>query len=458
MLNRPSSSRQRKHQLVLSLTPRRLHVLHMHRGLTGWRRRGEHSAPLPDGESFLSEVQAQLQQCVAQWRVPTGARIHWVLASDILGVMAPPLAGNPQVAVVLPFAPSDVRTETDRFGSQEPPSMLWIHNDWVAEIERVSTACRLECVELYARAQMFQKAVAGLPGSLKAVLEGQTDAPCLHLYGPAGGLLRSRTVDTASQTPALADLLAVEIAAQQALAGLDSAAPPAAGGVRLLAPASVLSSLSDSTLPTGLTSDRLVPLTEADLLEALWRSSLEGIVIQPTHDDLVQYLRLVGLGAGAAGVAALALMYWHDGELQRRIEQDRQQVRKNLPAVEAAKALKARTLQMADVVQAAAAIRDNTQPMSALEQVLASFPPPPATLLYVQADAGSVALSASGNAAGFKRLRETRWAGYGAPAEAPAPDFLQGHTGVLHLQARKTDAHAVPGASTPTHPAGGGTP
>ena len=147
------------HQLVLSLTPESLHLLHLQRSALGWRRVHQEQRPLPAGDTFLAELQTQLQQCVQQWRLPPLTRAHWVLAGDILGLTAPAQPGTPASAL-LPFAAADIRSQPDLFARSEHPALLWIHRDWLAEIERISEQCGLQLVELYARAQLLQREAA----------------------------------------------------------------------------------------------------------------------------------------------------------------------------------------------------------------------------------------------------------------------------------------------------------
>ena len=53
-----------RHQLVLSLSPHSLCILHFYRGLLGWKRAHELVVPLPEGGSVLS------------WRVPLHVLPH----------------------------------------------------------------------------------------------------------------------------------------------------------------------------------------------------------------------------------------------------------------------------------------------------------------------------------------------------------------------------------------------
>lgn len=419
-----SPSASWRHQLVLSLSPHSLCILHFYRGLLGWKRAHELQVPMPEGDGFSSQLQQQLADCVTRWKIPPATRAHWVLAGDILGIV-PPSTQGAGAPPSLPFPASDTRTQVDAFGGADGASLMWMHKDWVTELERISSACRLDLVELYARAQLFQRLAARQPSSLRVVVETDTSDQFLHVYAANGTMLRTRVLDAHDANEHLAQTLQVELAALGAPGSPAQLTTPKG----YAAEAQTWADYQHHVLP---------PTSHSDLLEKLWRSDLSGIIVRHTHDDMVQTLKWLSVGLGAAGLAGLALMVWHDGRLERQIEEGRDRVRKDLPKVEAAKLLKARTLRMADAVQAVATARENPSALGPYTQLVAYFPPPPATLLYFSADNGSVALVAKGNEGSVKWLQEKPLAGFGAWSnDFPVPDYLAASTPEIHMQARK---------------------
>lgn len=435
-----------RHQVVLSLTPCSLDLLHLQRGLLGWNRTHHSSMALPVGETSLQQVTMHLQECVAAWKIPSGSRIHWVLASDILGIMSS--AGTPAPATaVLPFATADTRTQPDQFVASDNPSLLWIHKDWLAEIERISEQSGLELTEVFARAQIFQHQAARLTGPAKVILETHGPDTFLHIYAHNGMVMRSTVLDAPDNAAMHARVIS-ELAALGTMIAGDGNPP-----VPLLTIG--LSDAPPADWP-GFSFHAQPPTPQADLLERLWRSALEGIVVRPSHDDLTRQIQWMSVAMGVAGLTALGLMFWHDGRLQQQIDANREQARRERPKVEAARQLKAHTLQMADAVQAVQSIRENVGAMTGLAQALAQFPPPPARLLYVRTDEKTLAFAGSGNDASVQWLTEKGIPGYGPLADLPVPEPLKDTSPTIHLQTTRLPALPAP-APTASMPSASST-
>ena len=429
MRNRtPSASR--RHQLVLSLSPHCLNVLHFQRGLLGWKRTNEAQLTLPEGDDFLPQIQFHLSQCSRQWKLPPNTRAQWVLGGDILSVI-PPATSETGTFSALPFAANDTRTQSDQMSDSDHPSLMWIHKDWVAEIERISAGCQLDLVEFFARAQLFQRQAARLSGAFKVVIEQESDQYFLHIFGSTGAMLRT-TILEKKETTALHPLLKAELAGLGPVLG-----EPKESQIYLQAPAQLIGTFSEWQ---GFECHVLDERPPADLLEQLWRSELEGIVVRSTYDEVVQNIKLLSIALAIVGLIVTGLMMWHDGKLQQAIDDGRQLVRKDLPKVEAAKALKAQTLQMADAVQAAKIFRENTGSLMAFTQILANFPPAPATLLYVRTDENSLAFVGNGDQTSVKWLQDRAFPGYAPLTELPVPEFLESGHPAIHVQTRKAPA------------------
>lgn len=428
----PSASR--RHQLVLSLSPHCLNVIHFQLGLLGWKRTNEIQIALPEGEDFLPQIQSRLAQCSRQWKLPPNTRAQWVLGGDILGIV-PSTTSETGAGAALPFAANDTRTQSDQLSDSDHPSLMWIHKDWVAEIERISASCQLDLLEFFARAQLFQREVARLSGAFKVVIEQEVDQYFLHIFGPTGAMLRTKILG-GKDTAALHPLLKAEIAGLGPV--FDEPQQPQ---ISLLAPAQLIDTFSESQ---GFECHVLDERPPADLLEQLWRSELEGIVVRSTYEEVVQNIKLLSIALAIVGLIVTGLMMWHDGKLQQAIDDGRQLVRKDLPKVEAAKALKAQTLQMADAVQAAKIFRENTGSLMAFTQILANFPPAPATLLYVRTDENSLAFVGNGDQTSVKWLQDRVFPGYAPLTELPVPEFLESGHPAIHVQTRKAPAPPAP--------------
>lgn len=424
----------RRHQCVVSLAPHGLLVLHFERGWLGWKQAHTHQVTLPEGDDYLQSVQTVLKDCCRQWKTPAASDVYWVLAGDIMGVVPPtPSADDATIAeagagALLPFASGTVFTQVDRFGQGAEKSLLWIHKDWASEITRISSACKLRAVEVFSRAQLFQPLCGRNKNQISIVLEGDKDDYFLHIFAPDGAILRSRLVDQATLSEGLVGLLNIELAG---LPSHEEGAP--ARRFKLFAPIAQLPSKADwSHLSQALPSS-----TPAALLAQLWRSSSEGIVLESTHNTLIQKINLWSMVVGAVGLAVLAAMLWHDGKLERQIDDTHEDLRKQSPKVEAAKLLKAKTMWMADVVRAAQALEKDTQALAAFPQALAVFPPPPAALLYLRLDAKNLALAGTGDEAAVQWLHEHPVPQYQAFTDLPVPDFLAEQSITIHLQAAK---------------------
>ncbi|GAB3356407.1 MULTISPECIES: hypothetical protein [Giesbergeria] len=434
----------RRHQLVVSLSPGCLHVLHFRRGWLGWKQTHTHQTPLPEGDDYLQKVQSALKECSQQWQIPASSDVHWVLAGDIMGVLAPtPATASAEVGSLLPFAPSNVLTQTTHFGQGTEKSLLWIHKDWVAEIERITAACGLQAVELFSRAQLFQPLSSQAKGQICMVLEGDKGQPhSLHIFAPDGAILRSRIVEPAALAEGLGGLLKIELASLP-----EGTVGHKEGAVGLWASTDCLPVGNDWHHPT----QPLPAQSEATLLEQLWRSPYGGIVLQATHQYLVQKINFWSMVWGVVGLVGLAGMLWHDGKLERQIEQAHESLRKEAPKVEAAKLLKAKTLWMADVVQAVQAQEKESLTLPPLPQVLAVFPPAPAALLYLRLDAHKVLMAGTGDEAAVQWLHEHPLPEYQPFTEMPVPDFLASQQDItIHLQTEKQATPAqVPAEATP---------
>lgn len=437
-------SAERYHQVVVSLSPRGLHAVHMQRGALGWRRAHAAQINLPEGEEGLVHARTELLRCAEAWKLPRGSRAHWILAGDILGIVLTASSDASQTA--LPFGSADTRTQWDLFGRSENPSLLWIHNDWLAEIEQISGACGWELVEIYSRAQLFQQAVARLPSGLSAVVEKSDSVLFLHLFGPGAGLLRTTTLEN-HEASDLTRMLSAEF---EALASV----PPHTGLARRLFADPTVAALALGW--EGVEVARLPAVPFFDRMEAFWKSGVEGIVVRHTEGELVRRINALSLALGVAGMAVLGALAWHNAQLQDDIAAAHAQERVEAPKLAAAKTIRSQTLAMTNGMQAVKKLQHNAVALDAFQLILANFPPAPAALLYARADASSLAFAGRSGPESLDWVKNKSFPGYETLDNPPIPPFLQNVEPLIYVEARKMQTHAAAGGAAVQLPPGSG--
>ena len=446
-----STRAPRRHYLLLSLTPQGLHVLHLRRGLGGWKRAHDERLVLSEHDNDLTATQTPLIQRLQDWQVPHGTCVLWVLAGDVMGVALPPAGGA--AGPVLPFLSSEVRTHADGYGDipkgiQPQRPLLWMHKEWIAEIERFSSACGLQLVELFCRGQLFQPWVTQHPKALRLLIESDGSDHFLHIYAASGKLLRTRVLDDErardiQNAHALNSLIKIE------MLGLSLTPGAPDSQMQLMLPAGLAD--RDALNAQGTLDVATLPgRSPGDWLWGLWRSALEGIVVRPKHHELVRSLTLGSIALGVVGLLVLAGLAWHNNHLEAQISSDRTVVRRQLPRVEIAQTQRAQALRMADVVQAGTQPSVQGDAFDTMLRGLAGFPPPPATLLYLQATSNLLAFVATGNNLSQQWLKDKPAEGFSPYTDFTVPASLASMEPAIHLQARRQPAADT--ARTPTAP------
>lgn len=418
--------------------------MHMQRGALGWRRAHAAQINLPEGEEGLAHARTELLRCAEAWKLPRGSRAHWILAGDILGIVLTASSDASQTA--LPFGSADTRTQFDLFGRSENPSLLWIHNDWLAEIEQISSACGWELVEIYSRAQLFQKAVTRLPSGLNAVVEKSDGVLFLHLFGPGAGLLRTTTLEN-YETSDLTRMLSAEF---EALANV----PPHTDLARHIfaEPTVVALALGWEDVEVA----RLPAMPFFDRMEVFWKSGIEGIVVRHTHGELVRGINALSLALGVAGLAVLGALAWHNAQLQDDIVAAHAQERAEAPKLAAAKAMRSQTLAMTNGDKAVKKLQQDAGAFDAFQLILANFPPAPAALIYARTDASSLAFAGRGGKESLDWVKSKSFPGYETLDNPPIPPFLQNVDPLIYVEARKMQTHAAAGGTdVPLQPGSG---
>ncbi len=434
---RTSSSNSSRHQIVLSLTPSGADVLHLQRSLFGWKRIHQAHFDLPTGEVFFQALRQNLTTTISDWNIPPNVFAFWIITPDILGVISssPGKTGLPSSS--LPFPPSTVKTQVDNFGGEGSTSLLWIHNDWLSEIERISRDCRLLLVECFARSQIFQNFMSQASSSkIKILVEGNPDALCLHIFDDKGKILRSRILTSNNSLP-LSSTLNAEISSIKHYGEENSKTP-----ISLWTSEEIKIQLQDFASSNNWKFQK-----EFDnhlMSENLWRSGIEGIVLRPTHQHTVRTLLLAAGAIGAAGLLVLFGLMWHKGILTELASEQESELRKIAPSVKKAKDQKALTIRMADLVRAGEHLEKANQATDTFIQLLTIFPPSPATLLYFHASPQKIELAGGGSESDIRKIKENPILGYTSFVEMPAPEFLAAKTSEIHLRATSTTQMSQP--------------
>jgi hypothetical protein len=422
-----------RHQIVVSLAPRSALAVHFHCGLLGWRRRHEVQFDLPNGDDFFLTLQRNLLENISSWKIPSNSSVAWILTPDILGIVSNPLA-SPEMSLSappLPFAQNQVRTQIDNFNESGASSLLWIHNDWVAEIERISRECNLQLVECFARAQIFQKNIFEKKSSgLQILIESASNAHCLHIYGNDGKILRSRILEE-FQDISLSSTIAAEISSIK-------------HRNRTSAPTPISVYLADSEIGKlqNFSDYKIVNRTNwgsaYSILERFWRSDLEGIVIRPIHQRTIRGLLVFSGVLCAIGLVLLTALVWHDGKLREISDTQTADLRRMAPEVKKADAQRYIALKNFDFIKAAKQFEEEYNATETLSQVLAVFPSPPATITYFHASPQKLEIYGQGSEADVVKLKNSPISGYSEFTESPAPESSQEIHSGIHLQAKRS--------------------
>lgn len=442
MLPTPTRA-SRRHQVVLSLTPQGLRVLHLRRGLLGWRSAHEERLPIPPHQDEHSAIAPALVERFQQWAVPKDSHAYWVVTGDILGVVTPAPGST---AAALPFPAGEIRTHTDGFGSAvhgaAPAPLFWIHKDWVAELERITSHCGLQLIEIFARGQLFQQALGTSQRTLRALVERDGEECFLHIYATSGKLLRTRMLDggTLADGQVLQSLLKIEALAFGTAGHVpDLEVVDTCGLLKEPWEGAILSTLPATSPQAGLV--------------ALWRSSIEGIAIRSVHQGLVRDLMLGSAALGAAGLLIVGGFAWHDGRLQEEITSTAARIKRQQPRVDSALAQRTQTLRMADAVQASDGTQKNVDAFDTFQRGLAVFPPAPATLQYLRATPDTLELAATGGEAAIQWMEKNPPLDFTPFSDFTPPDDVIQQKPDIHLQTRRNPAPqaspAEPQASKP---------
>lgn len=423
---RPTSRQQ--HHIVVSLTPRWLRVIHFRRSIWGWQRAHEGSVRLGGNPENLDEIHDELGRITASWGLNGRRKVDWVVSGDILGIAAPQSAESLQSE--LPFTLTETVTAREYLSPQDRMTFLWMHKDWLAELERISASRGWELVEIFSRAQLFQREMAFNKRISTAILEHEDDCLLFHMYQSGGGITRSTVIEESNPEHALLRFNA-EFRSLTTVQGVSGQRP------RILIS-------EDFQIPGDLYEiDRLKKISEFDRLESLWRSNAEGIVVRSSLAEHVKRLKFFTAAIAALGLAGVSFVAWHDSYLEETLASDLRQERILAPKAVSAKNMVSRTVEMSSVMEAMRRLQDSPDAFVTFQWILASFPPPPAALLHVNITPRSIEIFGTGLKEHVEWVKKRPIAGHTEFSEIQIPDFLASRTPEIHLAATRNDTKSI---------------
>lgn len=327
--------------------------------------------PLSEITQDFSEIQIQLQQLTASWRIPNGAPVSWVLPSDIVGAFN--FCKQNDIATDIssfsPFNLNDLRVSELIKNSAMYQTIYWTHKDWSNEIARISEQLNWTCVEFFSRAQLFIKIFPKQESEYSLLLEGHGLDVSLHIYAFSGSILRTTKV-SANHAPDLAAFVKKEVKSLP---------------LKMTNDFQLFVLNVDPELVQSLQRDFKVeqlPLNSSiALMSRLLLSSEEGIELSPTYGSLLSRVNAFSLAIAIAASAMFSIAVWYDGVLQSDIDLNRRQLRKETARFQTAKYVRAETIKMADAVRAKQSIVVEPSSFKLLAEVLPALTVP-ASLSY----------------------------------------------------------------------------
>lgn len=357
-----------RHRLVIVIEAQRLVLVHWLRGWLGWRPLHAGVVPLADPDWDLAEQVTAVRGQLAGWRLPPATPLTCILPPQIAGISRLPAdpAAEPALAAVLPYPLDEVRLQRldeEAPATAEGGAILWLHRDWLVELEGFASALGLSLHEIHARAQ-FYSGLAGKAGKASAygVLE---EGGLLHLFSPGGVPLRSCALGESD-----ADGMGRRVAAEVLSANL------AAGGregfpLFLRGPGEWSAGLTAAgcRVDTALLAGLDVPV----LAGRLWRARLPCLQLESHGANFMRGMVRLSIVVGGLGLAAFAGMLWHDRQLAAELAQHEQYLRKNRPEYRRLQTLEQEALRADTVLRGAEgflAISSALAPLGRLVPVL----------------------------------------------------------------------------------------
>jgi len=312
-----------RHLFVISVLPHAAEVFHFTRAWGGWRKAHTGVVELADPLGQPAQLKDRLRQLCAPWGGVAHSRCAWVLPPDVLGVLALP-AGPGLSGASLPFDLSEVRHAQLEAQAQDFKTLLWLHQDWMDPLERVTRELGWQLTDLYAQAQLWAALAGGKRPEL--VLQVQGRQATLHAQ-VQGRLVRATVLD---------DLGGAALERRVQAEWLSLQAGPAAPALSS-APVLQLVGGDDNlfaSLPESWSLQRVPALDQGAALLALFKHTEGGIVLQAQVNPWPQKIKTLSAALGVLGGVVYGAMVWHDGELAQQTKTQNDWIKKQTPRYE----------------------------------------------------------------------------------------------------------------------------
>ena len=385
----------RDQHVFVSMTSSGLDVALYKSGFLGWREAAFANVPLDSLGDDLALVKLGLSNVIDGWHIPSQTNVSWVLPPDIVGVVhnKTEARDGPELNQVFPFTRDDISVSKAWNGRDLSTSILWVHKDWVAVLQRISQTVGLQCCELFTRAQLFS---AFMPQSSRAhgvLIDAVRGESFLHIFNGNRELIRSKNLGSGH-----AVLLNAALERELAAIGGSVASHMYCVGTH---PQDLLREAGQGTNQVFC---ELQTETPSRTLRIVALSLQRGIEVGSAND--AKAVKTIGLlSAVAVGIVltTLVAVLWHDSELKTQIAQQRTNVRKDLVLYEEAKTLRLDAMRFAKAIELKNQFTNQPESFRVLADALGTLEPN-ATLHYFSQNGANVRLSGVTDAGKYKAV------------------------------------------------------
>ena len=372
---------QRDSHVFASLTTTCLDVGVYELGFLGWRQVAFSTVPIDNLGDNFDQLETALLSATAGWRIKSQTNVSWVLPPDIVGVVpnTKGLRDGPELDLIFPFSRDQILVSKSLNGRDLGPSILWVHKDWVAVLQRISHSAGLQCCELFARAQLFTRSfpVVGVHGVL---IDSVREESFLHIYRADRELVRSKSLGKVRT-------LTLDASFERELVSLgDNAASMYCAGSNL--------PLFQWEAGRGASESFIeLPVKAPDeVLRALAYSLEQGVEIDSTYGGVVKTITSLSVLVVGLLLAILCFVSWHGYELKSTVKEGRASIRKDLSAYESAKTLRLEAVRFAKAIELKDKFTNQPESFKILADTLAALGPD-ATLMFFSQDGLNVRLA-----------------------------------------------------------------
>ena len=350
----------RRH-LFVSFTANQLELVLFVRSYFGWKEEASRSIAVEKKGEKYSLIGSYVSAAVESMKLPSQTRVSWVLPPDIVGILPRnSFDGNDvNLEKSLPFQREHVVVSTRSVGNAFKNQILWVHKDWLSEFCKISSAAGLQCVELFARAQLFTAAVPEIAGQGAILVENTQGTNFLHVFNAQKEIIRSTNLGKCSD-----DRLITLIGREK-----NSIGNPASRVYR---------TGLDQTEPAFQTDelhsiDVLVTSPEKLKVRELAFSIQQGVELEPGESEVIPIVMWVTSLVLSIVIALLAVLWLEIIDLKEQISDGRAAIRKDLKVFEEAKLLRKESLRSAKLVELRDGFEAEPQSFKALASVIGTI-------------------------------------------------------------------------------------